>query len=348
MSKRTLKELAEFTNAKLIGNPDHLIHGVDELESATSDEISFFSNTKYRELLKKTSAGAVCVDTKTELLPDRNYLVSDNPSLTFQKIVPLFAHNADISGFDGIHPTAVIHPTVQVGKNVQIGPLVVIDRDCVIGDETRIASHVAIYPETIIGKDCIVHSNVTIREGSKIGDRVVLQSGCVIGGCGFGYITDEMGRHKKVKHFGIVAIEDDVEIGSNTTIDRARFKETRIKRGSKIDNLVMIAHNVSVGEDNLIVAQTGVAGSSKTGKRVILAAQTGVVGHVEIGDGVILMARGAFSKSVRESGAYGGAPAVPIKEYHEQVIHAKRLASYVLKLQALEKKVSNLMMETPC
>ena len=199
----------------------------------------------------------------------------------------------------------------------------------------------------IIGKNCILYSNAVVREGSKIGNRVILQPGCVIGGCGFGYITDAKGKHTKVKHFGIVVLEDDVEIGSNTTIDRARFKETRIQKGSKIDNLVMIAHNVTVGEDNLIVAQTGVAGSSKTGKRVILAAQAGVVGHVEIADGVILMARGAFSKSVTESGPYGGAPAVPLKDYHEQVIHAKRLASYIARLQAIEKKIETLAV-SPC
>ena len=341
MSKRTLKELAELTGSELIGNPDYLIHGVDELESATHDEISFFSNIKYRDLLKKTKAGAICVDHKTQLVEGRNYLIHDNPSATFQKLVPLFVHDADISGFSGVHSSAVIHPTVQIGKDVQIGPHVVIDRDCIIGDGTKISSGVSINPEVTIGQNSRIYSNVTVREGTKIGSRVVLQSGSVIGGCGFGYITNEIGKHQKVKHFGIVVLEDDVEIGSNTTIDRARFKETRIKKGSKIDNLVMIAHNVSIGEDNLIVAQTGIAGSAKTGKRVILAAQSGLVGHIEVADGVILMARGAFSKSITEGGAYGGAPAVPLKEYHEQVIHAKRLALYIARIIALEKKINS-------
>ena len=347
MSERTLKELSIITGSELIGNPDYLIHGVDELQSATPDEISFFSNIKYRELLKKTNAGAICVDHKTELTQGRNYLVSDNPSAVFQKLIPLFVHNADVSGFIGIHPSAIIHPTTQIGKDVQIGPLVVIDRNCIIGDGTRIASGVSINPEVTIGQNTVIYSNATIREGTKIGNRVVLQSGVVIGGCGFGYITDEKGSHKKVKHFGIVVLEDDVEIGSNTTIDRARFKETRVRKGSKIDNLVMIAHNVSIGEDNLIIAQTGVAGSAKTGKRVILAAQSGLVGHIEVADGVILMARGAFSKSITEGGAYGGAPAIPIKEYHEQVIHAKRLKTYAEKLKSLEKKIDTLV-ESPC
>ncbi len=349
MSKRTLKELSELTGSDLIGNPDYFIHGVDELESATPEEISFFSNIKYKDFLKKTAAGAVCIDRKTPLVEGKNYLVSDNPSLTFQKLVPLFLTNRETSGFTGIHPSAVIHPSVQLGHDVQIGPLVVIDRDCVVGNGTRISSHVSISPEVQIGNDATIYSNVSIREGCKIGNGVILQSGSVIGGCGFGYITNEKGEHKKVKHFGIVVLEDNVEIGSNTTIDRARFKETRIKKGSKIDNLVMIAHNVTIGENNLIVAQTGIAGSAKTGKRVILAAQAGVVGHIEVADDVILMARGAFSKSITESGAYGGAPAAPIKDYHEQVIHTKRLANYAARIQALEKKMNSQVehAETP-
>jgi len=297
--------------------------------------------------LKKTRAGAVCVDRKTLLEEGKNYLVSDNPSETFQKLVTLFLANAEKSGFTGIHPTAVIHPSVKIGNNVQIGPLVVIDRDCVIEDGTTISSHVSICPKVFVGRDSTIHSNVSIREGTIIGNSVTLQPGSVIGGCGFGYITNEKGEHTKVKHFGIVVLEDNVEIGSNTTIDRARFKETRIKKGSKIDNLVMIAHNATIGENNLIVAQTGVAGSAKTGKRVILAAQSGVVGHVEVTDGVVLMARGAFSKNITESGAYGGAPATAIKEYHEQVIHAKRLAKYAARIQALEKKINSLV-ETTC
>lgn len=347
MSKRTLKELAELTESDLIGNPDYMIHGVDELQTATPEEISFFSNSKYKDLLKKTSAGAVCVDRKSPLIEGKNYLVSDNPSETFQKLVTYFLINQEKSGFSEIHPTSVIHESVIIGKNVQIGPLVVIDRGCVIGEGTKILSHVSIYPEVHIGKDVLIHSNVSIREGSRIGNSVILQPGCVIGGCGFGYITNQKGEHTKVKHFGIVVLEDFVEIGSNTTIDRARFKETRIKKGSKIDNLVMIAHNATIGENNLIVAQTGVAGSTRTGKRVILAAQAGVVGHVEITDDVILMARGAFSKNITESGAYGGAPAIKIREYHEQVIHAKRLADYSARIQALEKKI-NSPYETTC
>ncbi len=348
MVSLTLKELATLTGSECVGDQNYLILGVEELESASLSDISFFSNIKYRNLLLSTKAGAVCIDSKLERTPGKNYLVSDNPSETFQKIISLFLPDNTKSGFAGIHPSAVIHSSVTLGKDVEIGPFVSIDRDCSIGEGTKISSNVSISPKVILGNNCLIHSNVTIREGSILGNRVILQPGSVIGGCGFGYITSEMGVHTKIKHLGVVVLEDDVEIGSNTTIDRARFKETRIKRGSKIDNLVMIGHNVNIGEHNLIVAQAGVAGSSKTGKHVILAAQSGMVGHVEIGDQVILMAKGAFSKSIKEKGAYGGSPAVPVKEYHEQVIHAKRLANYVARIQALEKKMNKLLEEAPC
>ncbi len=347
MHNYTLGELAKLTLSELKGNADHIINGVDELESATPSDISFFSNTKYREFLSKTNAGAICVDRKEAIISGKNYLISDNPSDTFQKLLSLFIPTSDASGFLGIHSSAVIHSSVQIGKDVQIGPLVVIDRNCVIGDGSRILSGVCIGCEVTLGQNCVIYPNVTIREGSKLGNQVIIQSGAVIGGCGFGYITSSIGKHEKIKHLGNVVLEDDVEIGSNTTIDRGRFKETRIRKGSKIDNLVMIAHNVIIGEDNLIVAQTGVAGSSKTGKRVILAAQSGMVGHIEIANDVILMARGAFSKSIKEKGVYGGAPAVPIKSYHEQTVHAKRLASYVSRIIALEKN-NKSPIESPC
>ena len=290
--------------------------------------------------MEKTQAGAVCIHPTALRKEGLNYLVSPNPSDTFQALIPLFCHDASISGFGGVHPTAVVHPTVQLGKGVQIGPQVVIDRDCSIGDGTLIHANTSIYPEVTIGDGCILHSNTTVRERSHLGNRVILQPGSVIGGCGFGYSTDETtGKHTKVKHYGVVVLEDDVEIGSNTTIDRARFKETRIRKGTKIDNLVMIAHNVQIGEDNLLVAQAGIAGSSSTGRNVILAAQTGIVGHIHLTDGTIVMAKSGISKSTTKPGPYFGIPATHAKEYKEQLIHQRRLASYVARLENLEKKL---------
>jgi UDP-3-O-[3-hydroxymyristoyl] glucosamine N-acyltransferase len=347
MISKTLKELASITNTEFFGNPDHLVSGVDELQTATSSDISFYSNVKYKDIFKKSQAGVIAVSKTTPLDNEKNYLICDNPSEIFQKLVTLFTRDPGVSGFKGIHPTAVIHESAKISEHAEIGPYVVIDRDVTIKAYTKIHPHVTIGPEVTIGENCTIYPNVTVREGCKIGDRVIIQPGAVIGGCGFGYITNEFGKHQKVKHFGSIALEDDVEIGSNTTIDRARFKETRIRKGTKVDNLVMIGHNADIGEDNLIVAQAGIAGSSKTGKRVILAAQTGMVGHIEITNDVILMARGAFSKSISKSGAYGGAPATPLHEYHEQVVHSKRLSQYAKRLQNLEKK-ANSQVETPC
>lgn len=342
MREFTLGKLAEITGCELIGDRNATVTGVDELETAAITDVSFLANPKYKELLKKTQAGAICIDRKTPQIEGKNYLLSDHPSLTFQQIISLLAHDASKSGFEGIHKTAVVHPSSKIGKNVTIGPCAVIDRDTVIGDNTAIHAQVSIGPEVTIGSGCVVYPHVTIREGSRIGSRVILQPGCVIGGCGYGYITDEKGSHQKITHYGIVVIEDDVEIGANTTIDRARFKMTRIARGSKIDNLVMIGHNVTVGEKNLIVAQCGISGSTKTGRNVVLAGQVGLVGHLEIGDEVVILARGATGKSIYKKGVYGGAPAIPVHDWHKHQVHLKKLSDYVDRIKDLEEKVNSL------
>ena len=338
----TLKQLAEYTGAEFIGNPTYETSGVDELSTATPSDVSFLANDKYKSLMQTTKAGVICVNKEETLCDGVNYLICDDPSETFQKIIHLVFGPPPSSGFTGIHPTAVIHHSAKLGHNVEIGPHVVIDKDCSIGDNTKIMSGVVIYPGASIGSHSIIHSNASIRENCVIGNRVILQSGVVIGGCGYGFITNKFGKHEKIIHFGNVILKDDVEIGSNTTIDRARFKSTIISKGSKIDNLVMIGHNVKVGEDNLIVAQTGISGSSKTGRNVVLGGQVGVVGHVELGDGVIIMARGVISKSVMKRGIYGGTPAQPRKEYHKHLIHLKKIIDYANKLKNIEQKLEEL------
>ncbi len=341
MNRRlTLEELANLTQCSFVGNPAHEVSGVDELETATEIDVSFLSNLKYREIMQKSRAGIICIHKNTPLTEGKNYLLSEEPSSTFQAIVELLCYDASISGFSGIHPSAVIHPTAILGKDVQIGPYVVIDQNTEIGDGTKIASHVSIGQKVKIGKSCHFHPHSVIRELVDMGDRVIIQAGAVIGGCGFGYITDAKGKHKKIHHFGKVVLEDDVEVGSNTTIDRGRFKETRIAKGTKIDNLVMIAHNVSLGEDNLIVAQSGISGSSKTGKRVILGGQAGVVGHIKLADDTIILARGAPSKSIAEKGIYGGAPSQKHREYLETEVHLRNLSSYVKRIKKLEQELA--------
>ncbi len=330
-----LKELSLLVDADLMGDPDFEVTGVNTLEEASSSDVSFLANPRYVEAMKKSPAGVICIHPGFPLLEGKNYLISSDPSRTFQQIVELF-HPPSKSAFSGIHPTAIIHPSAQIGSNVTIAPHVVIDRNVKIGANTTIAPHVSIGFEVEIGSDCIIHPNVTIRERCRLGDRVILQPGAVIGSCGFGYTPDKMGRHIKLEQLGIVILEDDVEIGANTTIDRSRFKATIIHKGSKIDNLVQIAHNVEIGEHNVIAAQTGVAGSAKTGKYVMLGGQVGVVGHVELDDQVMVATRGGVSKSLK-AGKYRGSPAIPITEYHRQEVHVRKLEEYVERLKALEK-----------
>lgn len=345
MSKNfSLEELANLTNSKLIGNPLHLIKSVDNLESANAQDASFLSNFRYKEAMKKSNAGVICIDQNTDLTPGKNFLISENPSRTFQKIAEILLFSQDHqSGFEGIHKTAVIHETAQIGKNVTIGPYVVVDRGVVIGDHTTIYASTSIGPGSKIGENCTLHPNVTVRERCILGDRVILQPGSVIGSCGFGYTTDPTtGKHTKIDQIGIVIIEDDVEVGANTTIDRARFKNTLIQKGTKIDNLVQIGHNVELGQNNIIVSQTGIAGSAKLGNHVFLGGQSGVVGHVSITDNVQVATRGGVSKPIKTPGAYGGGPVSPIHEFNKRQVLLRKIEIYVKKIKELEKRIENL------
>lgn len=348
LKKFFLRELADYTGAKLIGNPDHEIFGVDSLETATSKEASFLSVPRYQERayqerMKNSHAGVICVQQETDLPEGHNFLISKNPSLTFQKIVDIFLKNPGReSAFLSIHPTAVIHESSHIDKEAQIGPYVVIDRGVQIGNGVKIFSHVSIGPDVAIGKDCRIHSHVIIREGCILGERVIIQPGAVIGSCGFGYSISPEGHHIKLDQLGIVVIEDDVEIGANTTIDRARFKETRIGKGTKIDNLVQIGHNVILGADNLIVAQTGISGSVKTGHHVVMGGQAGIVGHLQIADGTMIASRGGVSKTIDKTGKYAGAPVMPLAEHNKQQVYVRKIATYIKKIEELESRLKKL------
>jgi UDP-3-O-[3-hydroxymyristoyl] glucosamine N-acyltransferase len=313
---------------------------VESLETASHEDASFLANLRYKDAMLRSDAGVVFISPQIEERPsNRNYLLANDPSVAFQKAVSLFLDSPyNKTGFEAIHPTAVIHPTAQIGKGVQIGPYVTIDHGVLIGDDTQIFSHVSIGAGVTIGKNCILHPHVTVRERCVLGNHVILQPGAVIGSCGFGFATNAQGQHIKLDQLGIVEIQDFVEIGANTTIDRARFKKTIVSQGTKIDNLVQIGHNVQLGPHNIIVAQTGISGSTKTGKYVILGGQCGVVGHLEIADGVMVASRGGISKSL-PAGKYSGAPVLPIHEYNRQQVHLRKIADYVKRIEELEKKV---------
>ncbi len=338
----SLAQVASLTGARLVGDPLHEIHHVASIEEATHDEITFVANPRYASALAATRAGAIFIDPSLSPANGKNCLVVDDPSAAFQMIAEIFYPPELVkSGFSGIHPTAVIHKTARIGENVTIGPFVVIDREVTIDADTTIGAHCFIGTACHLGKEVLLHPHVTLREDCQIGDRVVIQPGAVIGSCGFGFITDAKGQHTKLRQMGKVVIEEDVEIGANTCIDRARFKETRICKGTKIDNLVQIAHGVKLGQHNLIVAQSGIAGSSKTGKHVILGGQAALVGHIEVCDNVMLAARGAPAKSILKPGKYAGAPAMPLMDHNRQSVQLRQIDKLIQRIEALEKRASS-------
>lgn len=338
----TLETLAILTNCQLIGHPLHEIFDVADLESAGPQDASFFSNPRYQQALNTSQAGVIFIDPQTPLVDGKNYLISEQPSRAFQQLVDtLHPPKKHPSGFKGIHPSAVIHETAQLAEGVSVGPHAVIDEGVQVGAGTFIGAGVYIGPETTIGHSCLIHPRVVIREECRIGNRVVIQPGAVIGSCGFGYTTDKQGRHIKLNQVGNVLIEDDVEVGANTTIDRARFKNTKVGEGSKLDNLVQIGHGVSLGKHNIIVAQTGIAGSTSTGHYVVLAGHVAVAGHLHLEDGVTVAGKSGVSKSL-STGKYGGIPAVPLHEYNRNQVLLRQIGSYIQQVKTLFARLETL------
>ena len=343
MRSFSLSEIAELTGSKLVGNPEQKISNVADLEAAEESDASFLSNPRYEGAMRKSKAGAIFIHPSFKLEDNRAFLLNEEPSRAFQTLVELFFPHAEtLTEFTGIHPTATIHPSAKLQNGVEVGPKAVIDGHVEIGSGSKIGAGVYIGPHTVIGENCIIMANVTIRERSILGNRVILQPGSVIGSCGFGYTQDKEGHHIKLNQVGSVVLEDDVEIGANSTIDRSRFKETRIGRGSKIDNLVQIGHGVTVGPYNLVIAQAGIAGSMSTGKHVILAGQTAIAGHIHLDDGVMIAAKSGVSKSLK-AGKYNGIPALPLDEYNRNTVYLRRIEDYVKRITALEKTLEKII-----
>ena len=342
----SLKELAEHAGCLVEGDGSLQISGVATLEEATPGDLSFLGSSLYRKVLAKSEAGAIVVHQKEERPTGRHYLIHDNPSSAFQKILELIKGSECCSeftsGFADIHSSAVIHTDATIGSNSLIAPKVVIDKGATVGANCTIGPGVYIGANVTIGQDCVVHANVVLQRGTVLGDRVIIQPGAVIGSCGFGYETHKDGTHHKVRSAGNVELEDDVEVGANTTIDRARIGSTLIKKGTKIDNQVQIAHAVTIGEDGLIISQVGIAGSTKLGRSVILAGQVGVAGHLSISDNVIIAAKSGVTKSINKAGIYSGLPAMKKKEHFVLQAHMRNLQSYVPQLKELGKRVAEL------
>jgi UDP-3-O-[3-hydroxymyristoyl] glucosamine N-acyltransferase len=332
----TLEQLATMSGGGLVGDPGLKITGAASLAEATAGEISFFSNRKYVGLLRKTRAAAVFVPPDfAEPISPAQIRVS-NPAKAFEQVVLKFAPKP-ITFAPGIHPSAIVDPSAQLGARVSIQPHAVIEPGAKIGDDTIIGAGTYIGQETVIGASCLIYPRVTVRERSRIGSRVIIHSGAVIGADGFGFEMVD-GRQEKIQQLGIVQIDDDVEIGANTTIDRARFGRTWIQQGVKIDNLVQLAHNVVIGKNSVIVAQTGISGSTRVGERVTMAGQVGIVGHVEIADGSVIAAQSGVSKSV-PGGTWFGYPAAPIDQVKQQIAWVRSLGKLFARVKEIEKKL---------
>jgi UDP-3-O-[3-hydroxymyristoyl] glucosamine N-acyltransferase len=332
----TVKEFAALSGGELVGDPTLKISGAASLGEATPGEISFFTNRKYIGLLRKTRASAIFVPPDFAEPINAAQIRVSNPTKAFEQVLLKFAPRP-ITFAPGIHPSAVVDPSAHLGERVSIQPLAVIEPSAKIGDDTIIGAGTYVGHETTIGSGCHIYPNVTIRERSRIGSRVIIHSGAVIGADGFGFEMID-GRHQKIQQLGRVQIDDDVEIGANTTVDRARYGRTWIQEGVKIDNLVQIAHNVVIGKHSVIVAQAGISGSTRVGERVTMAGQVGIAGHIEIGDGTIIAAQSGVAKSL-PGGVWFGYPAVPFSEAKKQFAWIHRLGKLFARVKEIEKKL---------
>jgi UDP-3-O-[3-hydroxymyristoyl] glucosamine N-acyltransferase len=341
----TVREIAALLDGDVVGDPDIVITGIGKIEEAAAGDIAFLSNPKYEKFLAETKAGAVLVNraldlTKHVALPPALIKVGD-PYASFVVLIGTFqpaVHEIDT----GIHPTAIIHPSAVIGEGASIGAYVVIGEGCTIGQRVTLFPEVVIGNFTRLGDDCKIYQHCSIRERCVLGDRVILQPGAVIGGDGFGFAPLRTGAYQKIPQLGIVVLEDDVEIQANTCIDRAVMGETRIKRGTKIDNLVQIAHNVTVGEDTVIAGMVAVAGSTKIGKNVMVGGHAAIAGHLSIADGTRLGAWSAVAKSVTEENTtLWGAPAKDIMKSKRIEAASRQLPELILRVAELEKKIAD-------
>ncbi len=342
MISRTLAELAEELGGTVVGDPLTVIRGVAGIREAGPGEITFLANARYEPQLAETRAAAVICsrEPRRSLIP---MLQVDNPYLAFQKAVRVFRPDA-WRPEPGIHPTAVIAPGATLGTGVAIGPHCVIERGTRIGDRAVLMACVYLGASSSVGEETVLHAGVVVREECVIGARCVLHAGVVIGGDGFGYAFDA-GRYHKVPQVGNVVIGDDVEIGANTTVDRATTGSTRIGDGTKIDNLVQIGHNVVVGRHCIIVAQVGVSGSTELEDFTTLGGQVGVAGHLRIGKGSMVAAQSGVARSVPPGTVVSGTPAMPHSLWKRMVAVLPRLPQLFQRAKDLEQRVEALEKE---
>jgi UDP-3-O-[3-hydroxymyristoyl] glucosamine N-acyltransferase len=334
-----LAEIAGRLGCELRGDGEIEIQRVTGIEEAGPGDLTFLSNPKYLPKLKTTRASAIIL---SKVAPDVkvNSLRSDNPYLTFAKSIELFYSPSRPEC--GIHPTAIISPSAKIGKNPSIGPYVVIDAEVIIGDNVILHPHVVIFQGVRIGDNFLAYSNVSVRENCDIGNNVILQDGVVIGADGFGFAKRNDGSYYKITQSGKVIVEDNVEVQANSTIDRAAIGETRICKGAKIDNLVQVGHGSKVGENTLLCAQVGLAGSTDVGNNVILTGQVGVAGHCRVGDNVIATAQSGIPSDVENGKMVSGYPAIDNRLWLKASVVFSKLPEMSKKIREIEQKVDKV------
>jgi UDP-3-O-[3-hydroxymyristoyl] glucosamine N-acyltransferase len=335
----TVAELARLLECRFEGDGDTKIHDVSSLERADRGDLVFLAEPKYRYLLENTKASAaiVPIEEKFDRIPT---IHSEKPYIAFIKALEFFY--MPYRPEPGIHPQAMLSASATIGKDVAIGAFVFIDEDVEIGDGSVLFPFVSVYPRVNIGRQAVIHSFVSIREDSRIGNRVILHNGVVLGSDGFGFQKAEDGSHIKIPQKGIVIIEDDVEIGANTTIDRAALGETIIKRGTKIDNLVQVAHSVEIGSESILAAQTGIAGSSKVGKNFIAGGQVGIPDHITIGDNVIIAAKSGITKNLPTGSFVSGSPHLDIRVWRKAWAAIPQLYDLIREFRKIKKRIEEL------
>jgi len=333
--KKTLREIADLINGVLLGDGDLEITGVTNIEDATATDIAFAVAPHLDKAAQSVAAAVIIPNTITEF--DKPAIRVENPRVAFVSLLKLFTPQIVVE--PGVHDTAVVGKNVSIGENASVMAYVVLADNVKIGDNTIVYPHSYIGHQATVGSDCLVYPNATIATDCHIGNSVIIHSGAVIGSDGFGFVTVG-GRHEKVPQVGNVLIEDDVEIGANVAIDRATTGSTIVKRGTKIDNLVHLAHNVVIGENCFLVAQTGIAGSVTVGNHVTFAGQSGCAGHLTIGDNCVFAARSAPIGDVPAGSFYAGFPARPHKEWLRAKASAHKIPDLVKKVRDLEKRLA--------
>ncbi len=337
--KIKLSEIAARLGCRLVGDPEIEITGVAGIERAGPAEITFLANPKYAPKVKHTRAAAILVTEPLKDLPIAS-LVSENPYLDFARALAMFYQPPRPR--PGIHPSAVIAPAAEIGENASIGAYAVVGDNVRIGRNCMLYPHVVIYEGAVIGDDFTAHSHAVVREFCRIGHGVILQNGVVVGGDGFGFARRADGTHEKIAQAGVTVIEDDVEIQTLTSVDRATVGETRVKRGAKIDSLVQVGHACVIGEDNIICAQAGLAGSSILERNVLLAGQVGVSGHLTVHDNAVVYAQSGIGGDVPAGAVISGSPAFDAAEWRRAVTAFPRLPELLKAVRELKKRVEQL------